>query len=323
MSLQDEGTRPMKRSPLPDAGETARVPLGWRFTEGLFPWLLVSPALVVLLFFALFPLGYAIYLSVHHVDLTAGGIGAAVGMRNFRYSLDSQAFWQSLGRTLTIAGVALSVEMILGVWLAFQIDRVRWFQGVIRALFLLPLAGAPFAVGMIWRYLYDSEFGVYNELLRILGLARINWLGDPHVAPLSIIVFDIWQWTPFVTLITLAGLQSLPREPFEAAELDGGSGFMVLRRLTFPMLSPVLALVLVLRAMDLLKLYDPVAAMTKGGPGTATETVSYFLYRVGLEQFRLDQASAMALLVLYAVIVVTGLALRPLMRLQTERARRG
>jgi multiple sugar transport system permease protein len=183
------------------------------------------------------------------------------------------------------------------------------------------LASAPAAVGMIWRYLYDSDFGVYNAALAAVGLPKVDWLGDPNLALISIIIFDVWQWTPFVMLITLAGIQSLPKEPFEAAALDGASTLTVLRKLTFPLLSPVLTLVFILRAIDAMRLYDPIATTTRGGPGSVTETVTYYLYRVGLKYFRLDQASAMALIILFIIVVFSGLILRRLMREQAARAR--
>jgi multiple sugar transport system permease protein len=170
--------------------------------------------------------------------------------------------------------------------------------------------------------MYHSDFGVFNAFLAALGLPEQNWLGDLRLAMPSIIVFDIWQWTPFVAIITLAGLQSLPKEPFEAAELDGASTWQVLRRLTFPMLTPVLTLIFVLRAIDAVRLYDAVASLTRGGPGAATETLTYYLYRLGLKYFRMDQASAMSLLFLYAVVIFTGIVVRRLMREQAERAQR-
>jgi len=177
-------------------------------------------------------------------------------------------------------------------------------------------------VGLVWRYMYHPDFGVYNAIMSILGLPERNWLGAVKLAMPSVIVFDVWQWTPFVALIVLAGLQSLPKEPFEAAELDGASTWQVLRRLTFPMLAPVLTLVFVLRALDAIRLYDAIVSLTHGGPGTATETLTYYLYRMGLKFFRLDYASAISLLFLYVTIIFTGVVLRSMMRAQAERARR-
>ncbi len=291
-------------------------------SDRLYSYLLVTPAMVVLIFFGLVPLFYAIYLAFHYADLTAGGIGAFIGLENFRAALNNAQYWSATARTLEFTVFSVGLEMILGITLAFLINQLKWFKGIIRALFLLPLASAPAAVGLVWRYLYDPDFGIYTAILGYLGIHAPNWLGDPRTAMPSIVLFDIWQWTPFVILIVLAGLQSMPKEPFEAAELDGASTWMVLRRLTFPMLTPVLTLVFILRTIDVIKMYDAVITMTRGGPGTATETVTYYLYRIGLKYFRLDQASAMALLVLFAVVVFSGIVLRPLMKSQAERSRR-
>ncbi|MGE5605210.1 MAG: carbohydrate ABC transporter permease, partial [Bacteroidota bacterium] len=237
-------------------------------SDGAYGTLLVAPALIILLFFGLFPLFYAINLSLRHVDLTSGLTGwPFVGLDNFRNALNNNVFFEASARTGFFALVSVSIQMILGISLAFLIYRLKWLKGIIRALFLLPLASAPAAVGMIWRYLYDSDFGVYNEALKAIGLQPLNWLGNSNVALFSIIIFDVWQWTPFILLITLAGLQSLPKEPFEAAELDGASTFRVLRRLTFPMLAPVLTFIFILRSIDAARLYDPIATTTRGGPG--------------------------------------------------------
>lgn len=292
-------------------------------SDRLYSYLLVTPAMVVLVFFGLVPLFYAIYLAFHYADLTAGGIGQFVGLDNFREALNNPQFWSATGHTLEFTVASVGLEMILGITMAFLINQLKWFKGIIRALFLLPLASAPAAVGLVWRYLYDPDFGVYTSILASLGIRAPNWLGDPVTAMPSIIVFDVWMWTPFVILIVLAGLQSMPREPFEAAELDGASLGMVLRRLTFPMLAPVLTLIFILRTIDAIKLYDAVITMTRGGPGTSTETVTYYLYRIGLKYFRLDQASSMALLVLFVVVVFSGIILRPLMKSQAERSRHG
>jgi multiple sugar transport system permease protein len=257
------------------------------------------------------------------VDLTSDvGIGPFVGLDNYRFALNDRFFWQAARRTLTFAIFAVSIEMVLGVALAFLLNGLNWGKGVVRSLLILPLATAPAAVGLVWRYMYHPDFGVYNAIMLMLGLPERNWLGNVKLAMASVIVFDIWQWTPFVALIVLAGLQSLPKEPFEAAELDGASTWQVFRRLIFPMLAPVLTLVFVLRAIDAIRLYDAIVSLTHGGPGTATETLTYYLYRMGMKFFRLDQASAISLLFLYVTIVFTGVVLRSMMRAQAERARR-
>ncbi|NIN67939.1 MAG: ABC transporter permease subunit [Anaerolineae bacterium] len=288
-----------------------------------YSFLLITPGTIIIVLFAAFPLLYAINLSLRHVDLTSAvGIGPYVGLDNFRFALNDTFFWQAARRTVIFAIGAVTVEMVLGIGIAFLLNGLRWGQGIVRSLLILPLAAAPAAVGLVWRYMYHPDFGVYNAIMSILGLPERNWLGAVELAMPSVIVFDIWQWTPFVALIVLAGLQSLPKEPFEAAELDGASTWQVLRRLTFPMLGPVLTLVFVLRSIDAIRLYDAIVSLTHGGPGTATETLTYYLYRLGMKFFRLDQASAISLMFLYVTIIFTGVALRSMMRAQAERAGR-
>lgn len=308
---------------IPPAPAHAAQKQRWSLSDRWYSILLITPAMIFILIFALFPLGYAINVSFRYADLTSPqGIAGYVGLENFRFALNDNIFWSSVQRTLTFAILAVSIEMILGIAIAFLLHEMKWFKGIARSLFILPLAASPVAVGLIWRYMYHPEFGVYNGILSALGLPEQNWLGSPQLAMPSVIVFDVWQWTPFVALIVMAGLQSLPREPFEAARLDNASTFRVLRTLTFPMLTPVLTLVFVLRSIDAVRLYDAVFSLTQGGPGQATEVVTYYLYRLGLRFFRLDQASAMSLLFLYAVVVFTGLLMRRFMADISARARR-
>ncbi len=303
----------------PEAGRAPKRAM----SDTWYSFLLITPGTIIIVLFAAFPLLYAINLSLRHVDLTSAvGIGPYVGLDNFRFALNDTFFWQAARRTVIFAIGAVTVEMVLGIGIAFLLNGLRWGQGIVRSLLILPLAAAPAAVGLVWRYMYHPDFGVYNAIMSILGLPERNWLGAVELAMPSVIVFDIWQWTPFVALIVLAGLQSLPKEPFEAAELDGASTWQVLRRLTFPMLGPVLTLVFVLRSIDAIRLYDAIVSLTHGGPGTATETLTYYLYRLGMKFFRLDQASAISLMFLYVTIIFTGVALRSMMRAQAERAGR-
>lgn len=303
-NLQDEAVKPHRKA----------------MSDTWFSVLLIAPAMIIILFFALVPLGYAINVSLRYADLTRGGIKEFVGLNNYRTVLFDNFFWKSVSVTLTFTFFAVSIEMILGIFVAFLINGATVGKGLIRSLLILPLATAPAVTGLFWRYLYDTQFGLYNYFLGLLGLPQPNWLGDIKIALWAVIIFDVWQWMPFVALITLAGLQSLPKEPFEAAELDGASYLKVLRRLTFPMLAPVLFLVGILRTIDSLRLYDAIAVLTRGGPGSATETMTYYLFRNGLQFFRMDYASTMALLFLYAVVLASIFALRPLLTRFAARA---
>jgi multiple sugar transport system permease protein len=290
-------------------------------SDGKYGLLLIAPAMVIILFFALAPLFYAVSVSFRHADLTMGGIQGWVGLDNYRTVLHETKFWSTVKTTLVFTFFAIIVEMTLGIFIAFLIYGATFGKGLIRSLVILPLAMAPAVTGLFWRYLYDTQFGVFNYFISALGLPwHPNWLGDIKLGMMSLIIFDTWLWVPFVALIVLAGLQSLPKEPFEAAELDGASTFLVLRTLTAPMLAPVLTLVFILRTIDLLRLYDSVATLTRSGPGDTTETMTYYLYRQGLVFFRMDYASTMALLFMFAVIVASGFALRPLLARLAKRA---
>ena len=285
-----------------------------------FSVLLIAPAMAIILIFALLPLAYAIDVSFRLADLTRGGVKNFVGLENYRTVLHDKAFWDSTWITVKFTAAAVSLQMILGISIAFLIHGATVGKGVIRSLMILPLATSAAVTGLFWRYLYDTQFGLINFFLSLLGLPQPNWLGDINIALWSVVLFDVWQWTPFVALIALAGLQSLPKEPFEAAELDGASTWRVLRVLTFPMLKPVLFLVVVLRTIDCMRLYDAVAVLTRGGPGTATETMTFYLYRTGLKLFRMDYASTMAIFFLYAMLVASLFALKPLLRQFSARA---
>ena len=285
-----------------------------------FSILLIAPAMAIILVFALFPLAYALDVSFRLADLTRGGVKQFVGLENYRVVLQDQAFWSSTWQTLKFTFFAVSLQMILGLAIAFLIHGATIGKGLIRSLMILPLATSAAVTGLFWRYLYDTQFGLINYFLSLAGLPEPNWLGDIDIAMWSVIFFDVWQWTPFVALIALAGLQSLPKEPFEAAELDGASAWRVLRVLTLPMLKPVLFLVLVLRTIDCMRLYDAVAVLTRGGPGTATETMTFYLYRTGLKLFRMDYASTMAIFFLYAMLVASIFALKPLLKQFSARA---
>lgn len=307
--------------PSQEASRFTAAPTG--MSERLFSILLIAPAMAVILVFALLPLAYALDVSFRFADLTRGRIGDFVGLDNYRTVLHDQAFWASVGVTLKFTIAAVALEMALGIALAFLIHGATHGKGIIRSLMVLPLATSAAVTGLFWRYLYDTQFGLMNYFLGLLHLPQPNWLGDYTIALWSVVLFDIWQWTPFVALIALAGLQSLPKEPFEAAELDGASTFRVLRTLTFPMLKPVLFLVLVLRTIDSVRLYDAVAVLTRGGPGTATESMTFYLYRTGLKLFRMDYASTMAIFFLYAMLVASLFALAPLLKQFSTRASEG
>lgn len=294
---------------------------GAGLSDRWFSIFLIVPAMAVILVFALLPLFYALDVSFRFADLTRGAVGDYVGLDNYRTVFNNPTFWETSFTTLRFTVVAVGLQMTLGIAIAFLLHSVTVARGITRSLIILPLATSAAVTGLFWRYMYDTQFGIINWALGSVGLPEPNWLGDFNIALWSVILFDVWQWTPFVALIALAGLQALPKEPFEAAELDGASRWRVLTTLTFPLLKPVLFLVVVLRTIDCLRLYDAVAVLTRGGPGTSTETMTFYLHRTGLSVFRMDYASTMAIFFLYVVIVAAVFALAPLLKQFTDRAK--
>ncbi|MDJ0959951.1 MAG: sugar ABC transporter permease [Acidimicrobiia bacterium] len=293
----------------------------FRVSDRMYPYLLITPAMIVVGFFALYPLGYAVYLSLRHADLTtAMGIGEFLGLENYHFVLNDEFFWSAVRKTLIFSIGAVAIELTLGMAIALLLNGMRFLKGIARSLIILPIAVSPLAVGLIWRYMYHADFGIFNAIVSTFGIPEQNWLGDPGLAMASIIAFDVWQWTPFVALIFLAGLQSVPSQVYEAGAIDGASFWQSFRYISVPMLSRAIIFVSLLRFIDAVRLYDSVFALTAGGPGTATEVLTFYIYRLGLRFFRVDLASTMSILFLYATIVIAGLALRRIMIQQSELA---
>jgi len=283
--------------------------------ERYMPWLLVLPALIIVFGFTLYPLFHAVYFSTRNTDLKTN-IDDFIGVDNYRYALNyDSTLADSVIKTLMFAIGSLSIQMPLGLGIALLLNREIKGQRVFRAIITLPLVAAPIAIGQVWRYMYHYEFGVIKYAVSLLFGTSPNWTADPNWAMVSIMIYDSWQWAPFVALILLAGLQSLPPEPYESATIYGASALQKFRYITLPKMRPLITLAAIFRIIDLLKTYDPIAAITWGGPGRATELISYYLYRVGFYYFWIGYASAISLLFLYAVIIFTTVTLQRIARL--------
>jgi len=283
--------------------------------EKYMPWLLVLPALILVFGLTLYPLFHAIYFSARNTDIKTGQ-DDFIGLKNYQRLLNFDPdLADSVLRTLIFAVGCLSIQMPLGLGIALLLNREIKGKRAFRAIITLPLVAAPIAIGQIWRYMYHYEFGVIKYMVTLLFGTSPNWTADPDWALVALIIFDTWQWTPFVALILLAGLQGLPPEPYESATIYGASALQKFRHITLPKMRPLITLAAIFRIIDLLKTYDPVAAITWGGPGRATELLSYFLYRVGFYYFWVGYASAISLLFLYGVIFFTVVALKKIARL--------
>ena len=276
--------------------------------------LLLLPMLLVLGVTTLWPLLSAVWLSLF--DWNWGRAMSWVGLRNYARLLADPEWWLVLRNTVVFAVSATAVELVLGLALALVVDRLGFGAGLVRTILLVPLMVAGIIVAMMARVLLDAFLGVVNWLLSLVGLGPWPFLGGEHSAMATIVAIDAWWQTAFVFIVLLAGLQSLPREPAEAARLDGASSWQVFRHVTLPLLRPVLLTVLLIRTIDTLKVFDIVFGTTGGGPRLATEVVQTYAYRTAYAV--LEISKAMTIMVVFSVIV-TGLCL-VLVRLGRERA---
>jgi multiple sugar transport system permease protein len=280
-------------------------------SEKYFRWTLLIPLLVTLAVFMLYPMFFAIYYSFH--TFAPGKPTIFVGLENFRYVLnDTRVFWPALFAMLKILIGCLTVELVLGMLVALLLNRNFKGQNVVRGLCLLPLLISPLVVSLVWNYLLQYDYGLVNQVLSgMIGLPKINWWGK-NMAIISIILLTSWQWAPFSIFVLLAGLRSLPRDAFEAATVDGATGWYTFWRLTLPMLSPLILIIIMLRTMWLMRIFDPLYATTRGGAGT--ETLDWVIFRVVFMYFDLGQGSALSIISLYITIIFSFVVFRLLMK---------
>jgi multiple sugar transport system permease protein len=234
-------------------------------------------------------------------------------MYNYVAFFQDTLFWNAMKNTLVFVISAVSLELILGLVLASGLNRVIRGSGFFRSILLMPMFITPVAVGLIFRFMLPQDIGIIPCLLGKIGLFnldKIEWLASPSTALVTIILIDVWQWTSFVTLFLLAGLQSLPEEPFEAARVDGASGYQIFRYITLPLMTPVIMVTILLRMIDAFRVFEYVYVLTRGGPGAATETITYYIYKVGFRFFYLGKASAMALLFMSIIMVIAVLQMK-------------
>ena len=272
----------------------------------------VIPGIIVLLLITIFPLIYSLIISFYRWQLTFIGARTFLGLSNYADILfKNERFWGSLYKTFSIAAPAVALEFIIGLGLALLLNTEMRGKRVITALLVLPIMIPPITTGLIWRMLYHEKYGAINGVLRIIGFnAQISWLGDPRVATLSVILTDVWQWTPFIMMILLAGLQSISVELYESAEVDGASAFQTFKHITLPLLVFPIMVAVLLRVIDLVKLFDIIFVLTRGGPGGTTETISIYTYLVGFRYFRVGYGAALSYLLLVIIVIFSMTLIR-------------
>jgi multiple sugar transport system permease protein len=269
--------------------------------EWLLPLLFIAPSIAVLLSLSIYPLVYS--LTVSFQQETASGVTWTLG--NFARLASDDFFRTAMAHTFIYAAAALTCEFLLGLGLALLLNNEIRGRGLFRASLLVPMMLPTVVVGVVWRLLLHPNFGAVNGTLKQLGIdtESLTWTASPPLAMLSVIAVDVWQWTPFVFLVLLAGLQAIPQEPYEAALIDGSSRWQTFWHVTLPVLKPAILIVLLLRTMDLLRVFDQIFILTEGGPGFATETISLYIYRTAFRFFDFGYAAAMS----FVLLVLTNL----------------
>ncbi len=274
----------------------------------LTPYLFMAPAAVVLVVALLYPIAYMIYASFLDWN-PSQRIGEAtfVGLRNYSNLWSDANFRESLSVTLKFAALVVSIEMILGVGLAMLLDRKIRGMTVLRTIFILPMMIAPIVVGLIWRYMYHPTVGIFNRTLNNLGFESVPWLSDSFWSLTSVIIADVWQWTPFIFILSLAALQSLPSSAIEASRIDGATGWQQIIYIKLPLMMPVLIVTLLLRLIDAFKVLEVILVMTNGGPGLSTEILSLRIARTASEFRELGVAAAMSNYLLILLMLLTAI----------------
>ena len=268
---------------------------------------LSAPAVVFTVLLIAFPFGYTIWMSLH--EFSFGGTSTMNYGQNYLLMLDDAEFWNGLRITVVLYLLSLVMQLVLGTYVAILLHTSKRLSGIVRTLMISPFVLPPVVVGMMWLVVLDPSIGAANFLLTSVGLPRSDWLASPQWVIPTVALIDTWQWTPYVALIVLGGLQSLPSNVYEAAQIDGASRARTFRRITLPLLMPTIVTAAILRSVDLLRFFDIIYITTQGGPGNASNTLNIYGFRKGFEFFEIGYASALMVtlstIVLGAVVVLT------------------
>ena len=265
-------------------------------------WIFPLPALVFVLVMMAFPLGYTVWVSLTGWSLSAGTPADFIGLKNYPALFQEERFRLAVARTFYFTLLAMVVEVAAGVAIALLLDRDYPGKRVVNAIMLLPMMATPVAIAMVWLFMYEPSAGIINYVLRTLHGPTPLWIAGPISAIPALVLVDIWEWTPMIVLICLAGLSGLPAEVFEAAKVDGAGRWRTLWHVTLPMLMPTITIATLLRLIDALKTFDIIYAMTGGGPGYASETLNIYTYQQAFSYFSFGFAST-ALVVFFAIVL--------------------
>ncbi len=268
----------------------------WR-AEKHTPFLLLSPAILTIMFVVAIPLIFSFYTSLTPYKLTKPEtINTFIGFDNYTRLLDNSKFWWAFGRTILFLAIALNLEFVLGLGIALLINRITWGQRTLRTIMMFPMMFSPILVGFQFKFIFNDNIGILNNALRAIGLSdgSTAWLVDKPLGMMSIIFAEVWMSTSVFAILLLAGLYAMPRDPLEAAKVDGCNPWQVFRHITLPFIMPFAFIAMTIRSLDVARAYDIVDVMTGGGPAGRTEVLWTLIARVGYDNAKMGQANAMA-----------------------------
>lgn len=272
-------------------------------------WFLLGPCLLYLLAFAIYPLVYSLKLSF--TDLTAADAsGRWVGLQNYRYMLHDPLFWNAMKNSAIMVAATVSIQIVLGVALAMFFNLHLRGAAIVRGILALPMLITPIVVGVMWRALLNPDWGLVNWAIGALGFDPPNWLGSVEMAMKTLVLVDVWQWTPFVCIIVFARLQALPQDVFEAAQVDGAGALSTFFHVTLPLLAPAIVFAAVFRAVDSFRSFDLIFGLSYGGPARSTTTLAFFSFQNGFQFQNYGYAAAAAYMMLLILVVGTTVLLR-------------
>ena len=274
-----------------------------RWLERNIKYVFPLPAVIFVLLMMVFPIAYTFRLSFYEWSMSSLVPPTWVGLENYKALLfNDPRFMASLWRTFTFTIGAVVVETILGISIALLFNQDFKGKNVLKTLFLLPMIATPVAIGLVWMLIFEPNIGFANKVLEFFHISPLLWLASPQQVLASLVIVDVWQWTPMIALVVLAGLSSLPTEPYEAAMVDGATRWQVLTKITLPLLQPTILVAVLLRSIDALKTFDIIYAMTGGGPDFNSETINIYSFVQGFSYFQLGMTSS--LLMIFFVIVL-------------------
>lgn len=282
-----------------------------RAQERRFAWALLVPALLVLVVTTTIPLVYLGWNSLHRIDLGMPWLSGFAGLENYAKMGGDSRFWSSLWLTLVYTTSTVALQVAIGLSLALLVLQIPRGQGVLRVAAILPIVLAPVVVGLFWRTLVLApDVGLVDLVTRALGLGSHNWLGDPQLALISVIAIHTWQWTPFAFLVLLATLATLPPDIYEAARLDRARAWQRFAHITLPLIRPAIVMVVILRMVTALSAFAAIFAATGGGPGSATEILNLYAYRMSFTQLNIGYGASLAMVLLAITLAISFLMFR-------------